>query len=95
MKRTTDEVLATRQSLNRISTDFLKVDIQTAFTFTRIALQTEDPVRKRRNRRSARTAYDTVLRLMGKIQLSESDARVLDSKLKRLKSELRELGETF
>jgi len=90
-----DELLATRNRLNRASADFLKVDVQTALTFTGIALQATDPVKRQRNQRSARNAYDTVLRLIGKVQLSESDARVLGSNLERLKSELRELGETL
>ena len=90
-----DELLATRKRLNRANSDFLKVDVQTALTFTGIALQTTDPVKRQRNQRSARKAYDTVLRLMGKVQLSESDARTLGSGLERLKSELRELGETL
>ena len=90
-----DDLLVTRQSFNRVTTDFLKVDIRTALTFTRIASQSEDPVTKWRNRRFARNAYDTVLRLLAKVELSESDARILADRVKRLKSELRELGETF
>ena len=90
-----DELLATRKRLNQANTDFLKVDVQTALTFTGIALQTTDPVKRQRNQRSARNAYDTVLRLLSKVEISESDARILGSNLERLKSELRELGETL
>ncbi len=94
-KPTVDELLASGMRLNRAGADFLKVDVQTALTFTRIALQTKDPASRRRNRNSACKAYDTVLRLISKVQLSDSDARILGSNLERLKSELRELGEIF
>ena len=92
-KPTIDELLASRDRADRVSADFLKVDVATALTFTGIALTANNPERKTRNRRAARRAYETVLHLMPRIQLSEGDAEDLNRNLKRLKSELRSLGE--
>ena len=83
------------QEFNRTGKDFLKIDLQTAFTFSRAALSTDDPVKRRRNQKSARKAYDTVLNQMKKIDLSEKDNKDLKGNLRRLKSELTKLGEVF
>lgn len=89
------ELLENRQEFNHVSTDFLKLDVATALTYTKTALETEDAAKKSRNQRAARRAYDTVQRLAKKVDLSRDDAEVLSSGLERLKSELQTLGETF
>lgn len=93
VKPTFDELLANGSRLNRASADFLKLDVQTALTFTGIALQTDDSVEKRRNQRSARKAYDSVLQLAKRVQLTDEEVQILSRNLDRLKSELRTLGE--
>ena len=94
-KPTLDELLANQQEFNHVSTNFLKLDMATALTFAKNAAETNDPVKKRRNQLAARRAYDTVQRLSTKVDLTRDDAEVLSSGLKRLKSELQTLGETF
>jgi hypothetical protein len=94
-KPTVDQLLTNSRNLNRASTDFLKVDVETALTFASFALHTDDSVKKGRNKRAARRAYDSVLRLSKKVELTEVDARELSVKLKQLKSELEALGEVF
>jgi len=46
-------------------------------------------------RQNARKAYDTVFRLMRRVELSPADARFLDRNLKRLRADLIRLGEKF
>ena len=92
---TVDELLAARTRANRVNVDFLKVDLKTALTFSEVALKTDDPVKRRRNCNAARKAYDTILRLMPKVALTEAEADLLTDNLARLKSELQSLGETF
>lgn len=94
-KPTLDELLLQGREFNHASVDFLKIDVTTALTFAGIAQQTDDPVKKRRNQRAARKAYDTVRHLAEKVDLSPDDAEILASNLARLKSELQTLGETF
>jgi hypothetical protein len=87
---------ASATRLNRASVDFLKIDLQTALTFTGIALQNEaDAAKRRRNQENARKGYDTILRLMEKVSLTADDSCYISSHLKRLKGELSQLGETF
>lgn len=94
-KPTMAELLLHEQEFNHVSVDFLKIDMATALTFAGIAQQTDDVVKKRRNQRAARKAYDTVRKLAQKVELNHDDADVLSSGLARLKSELLALGETF
>jgi len=89
------EYLEAGIQVNRTTLDFLKVDVQTGLTFTGIALQTEDSIKRQRNCRSARKAYDTVLKMIKKVDISENDARILYRNLHRLRSELVSLGEVF
>lgn len=75
--------------------DFLKIDTQMGLTFSGLALATDDSATRERVIRSARKAYDTVVRLKQGIPLTEVETNSLDRKLGRLRSELESLGETF
>jgi hypothetical protein len=94
-KPTVDALLAAKEQSNRVGADFLKVDLETALTFVQVALTTEDLATRERNRKSARGAYDTVLKFTKKLHLSESDVTELKRDLRRLKADLLRLGETF
>lgn len=85
----------TQQQFNRAGTDFLKVDVATALTFADAALSADTPEKKRRNQRSARKAYDTVLRMAQKVTLPNKDAEELRESLSQLRSNLQRLGEVF
>jgi hypothetical protein len=87
------EFADSRMHANRVSSDFLKVDVATALTFSGIALSAQDPQKRARNQRAARKAYDTVLHLAPRVQLTHDDVVELKQNLSRLKSELRKLGE--
>jgi len=95
VKPTVDEFIGARERMNRVSTEFLKIDLETALTFVKIARQTRDDVRKQRNCRAARRAYETVRQLANKVVLNGDDAQLLARHLTQLRSELEALGETF
>lgn len=93
---TVDEFLSVGARINRTTTDFLKVDLETALTFSGIALQSSGDLQKRqRNQQHARRGYDTIVRLITKVVLSEKDAKFMKRNLRRLKRELQKLGEAF
>jgi hypothetical protein len=94
-KPTVNEILDSRERLNRASADFLKIDVDTALTFLHIARQATDKIRQQRNCRAARRAYETVTRLMQKVRLSEDDAQILTHGLEQLRRELEGMGEEF
>ena len=89
------ELQESGKRLNQVTTDFLKVDLETALTFAGIALQADSEAKRTRNRQSARKAYDTVTKLLHNVEPDEGDAEELRSNLQRLKSELEMLGEVF
>ena len=84
-----------RERLDRASADFLKIDLETALTFTYIARQTADVARRQRNQEAAKRAYHTVTRMMERVKLSDEDVRTLAIGLEQLRSELQELEEAF
>lgn len=92
---TLTDMLALEKQFNRTGTDFLKVDLATAFTFVANARNTYDPEKRHRNQKSARRAYDTVLKMSTRVALSDADATELKQNLRQLKSELDEMGEVF
>ena len=92
---TPDEFLATARECNRASVNFLKTDVETGLTFSTIAMQSKDKSKRNRMRQNARKAYDTVLRLMRRVELTPPDARFLARNLKRLRADLIRLGEKF
>jgi len=81
--------------MNRASAEFLKIDLETALTFVTIARQAHDSARKERNCRAARKAYDTVVKLFGRVELNDMDRQVVMDGLLQLQKQLVELGEQF
>lgn len=90
-----DELLASREEINRSAANFLKIDLQTALTFVKIARTTGDDSRKRRNCRAARKAYSTVAKLVPKVSLNAEDSRIVRQGLAELKNALDALGDEF
>jgi hypothetical protein len=94
-KLTMDEFLSSGAKLNRTGVEFLRTDLETLLIFTNIAMSTDNWEERTRNRQAARKAYDSILRFLKKVNLSGNDARFFSKNLRRLKSDLQMLGETF
>jgi len=88
-------MLASLRQFNRTGTQFLKVDVATGLTLAKAARDTQDAEKKRRNQKSARKAYDTIVRMLKKVTPTDADARQLNASLHQLKNELIQLGEIF
>jgi hypothetical protein len=79
--------------LNENGSKFLLIDSEIALTFAGIALgATSNEIKRRRTTRTARRAYDTIMRLRNHIELNDQDRERLDANLARLQSELQQLG---
>lgn len=89
-----DQFLGTIDDANTANVNFLKTDLETALTFSRMALETSDPVKKNRTTRAARRAYDTITRLRRNVHPRQADADFLKKNLGLLKSDLLRLGES-
>jgi hypothetical protein len=90
-----DGFRATRDEINRTTAEFLKIDVETALTFSKIAMQSFNVEKKQRNCKNARKGYETIFRLMHKLDLGQDDAHYLSHQLEQLKSNLQSLGEVF
>jgi hypothetical protein len=86
--RTIVEVLHESQQL---LVEFLKIDLQAALTFARVAESSTDPVHIEQGRRNAAQAYDTIWKLLPKVQPGEQNKQWLEFKLKELEQVLERL----
>jgi hypothetical protein len=73
---------------NEASAEFLLVDLDTALTFMDLARDSKNPETVERNRKHAREAYDTVLRLLPKVALDAEQSQGIHDRLAALKSRL-------
>ena len=80
---------------NAASIEFLNVEADTGLMFAEIARGSEKGAKADRNRAHARTAYDTVLRFIGRVSLTDAESESLGVKMARLKLGLQKLGESF
>lgn len=94
-KALTRQLTATGKQLNATNADFLTIDVDTALTFAGLALETDNNEKKKRNRKNARKAYDSILHLSGKVTFTPSQEGYLHERMGRLKNDLEQLGEKF
>jgi hypothetical protein len=80
---------------NSLRANFLQIDCEIALTFASIALTTDDQQKRRRTSKTARKAYDTIMRFRQDTDLTAAQKNKLDANLQRLKSELQRLGQSF
>ena len=74
-------------------TQFLHNEIHPGLSFTKIALEAEDPSKIERNRTNARKAYDALLHFIPNAVLSPEETTQINSGLAELKADLQKLGE--
>jgi len=72
----------------------VKIDLQTALTFSSIALRTSDATKKRRTTLIVKRDYDVITRFLPDTALDENDVRIVASGFERLKREPQQLDET-
>ena len=87
------DIVSSLENLRHVGAQFLIADLETAITFTNIALTAKDQSVINRNRRNALKAYHSILNLASKSRLSEADADAVSTLLARLKAKLVQLAE--
>lgn len=75
--------------------EFLKAELATCNTLSDIALETDHPDKRQRNRKNARLAYDTVVRNQPRVLLTEEQTHYVSRTLLNLRKKLEQLGEPF
>ena len=86
---------ATGEQLNSTNANFLRIDVETALTFSGLALRTDNQEKLKRNRKNARRAYDTILHLWHHVTFTPSQEGYMHEMMGRLRNELELLGERF
>jgi len=77
---------------NRVGVQFLLADLTAALTFLDVADATGSWDTRNRNLQNARSAYETVLRLLPRVFPSVEERSALQAKLDQLKKRLLALG---
>jgi hypothetical protein len=85
MPRSTAQLL---EESHRIGVQFLLADLATAFTFLDVSEVTEIEESRKRNLEKARYVYDTVMRLMPKVEPSNEERAELEDNLAELRRRL-------
>jgi hypothetical protein len=81
------------ENSTQIAANFLRIELQCGHAFASIGLSTNDERKRIRNTTNARTAYNAVLRFMGRVGLNGEQARELADSIESLKHKLVALGE--
>jgi hypothetical protein len=79
----------------RTGVQFLLADLAIGLTFLDVAAETQSEDTRTRNRQNARSAYDTVLRLLPRLSPSDTEQLALLSGLRELKDRLIAHGSVF
>ena len=79
---------------NRTKLELLTTELDVGHTFASIALETRDSSTRERNRSNARKAYDIASGYAQDVAVTRAEGREIQLSLRRLKSELQQLGET-
>ena len=74
---------------------FLRTELHTGLTLSRIALSKNHTEKRSRNRANAKKAYDAVIRFLPGTNLAPDQEVEIRNMLEELKVELRLLGETI
>ncbi len=82
-------------ALNRTGVEFLITDLDLGCTFMDVAQTSWIKETVTRNHKNARRAYDTVVRLLVKLELDKTTYQILEAKLTDLKARLEAAGERF
>jgi hypothetical protein len=75
--------------------EFVLTDLDLGLTFMDVADTTHSEHTASRNHSKARTAYDTVLRLLEKLSPSDPEQQAIEEKLTILKTRLQAVGQKF
>jgi hypothetical protein len=94
-RREVNHARSLKAELNERKVDLIKVDLETAFTFMKIAQEAGDDQEKRlRNREHARRGYDAVTHFLETAKLGRSEREAIDRRIGQLKTALEDLGES-
>jgi hypothetical protein len=86
------ELNKTGRRLNQTSKEFLRVDAETALTFTSAALTTNDPVKRERNINNAKKAYYTIQQFSQRVTFTDGERAYMSEMMNRLRKDLEQLG---
>jgi sporulation-control protein spo0M len=89
------ELTDTGKQLNATNADFLRIDAETALTFSQLAMETGNFEKRKRNCKNARKAYDGILRMWNSVTFTPTQEGYMHELLSRLKNNLELLGEKF
>jgi hypothetical protein len=83
---------AAQRKTHEVEFSFLLTELQTGHTLAAVGLAAADTDTADRIRQKARAAYDSVLRFMERVPLTQEQSREINTRLTSLRKRLDELG---
>lgn len=74
---------------------FLRTELSTGMTFTRVAQSATRASKRERNQYNARKAYDSVVHFLPTARLTSDEVAEVQNKMEELRFQLQSLGEKF
>lgn len=85
-----------QEELKKNHADFLRIDLETALTLTRIAERAGvGSIRRQRTLKQARRAYETIVKMRGMFAGTAEECLPIDKSIRKLRTALERLGESF
>jgi hypothetical protein len=75
-----------RQRRDTIGTDFIKIELELADTFCKLALESRSPERTKQHEFSAHRALDAALHTLTKLHLKEGEAEPIVTQIEEVKA---------
>ena len=80
-------------SVNHRRLEFLRSEIHTGLTLSKIALEAAHEEKRQRNRANARRAYDSLMHFMPSVFVDDKEAYEIKAGVAQLVAQLQKLGE--
>jgi hypothetical protein len=88
----TDSFAQLREASNKVGTEFVLTELDTALTFLDVAETTRSAETRERNRNHAYEAYEVVLRMQSRVIMDPDQKIEFQQKLATLRRRFKELG---
>ena len=85
---TREELEAERARRKEVTADFIRIELELADTFCKLALESRSPERIKQNQFNAQRAIDTAMQSLARIQLNADEGEQIVIKLEEVKAML-------
>lgn len=90
-KQISNEIRAELRRYEELRADFLRIELELADTFCKLALESHSPTRQREHRVNARRALDVAFDVLSKAKMEEEELERIVTRIEEIKAMLESL----